>query len=268
MKQRSPAREVAAQALAAIPGFARARLVRPLAAGPTNATWLVDHQRQHWVLRLDAPAAADLGLNRENERQVCAAAAAAGITPGYRVFDTSAGVCLRRHVPGRAWTADDLRDPRSLERLAALLGRLHALPPVGRPFDPGAAVRRYAGQSGSRAASVLAEQALAALDSARAGATRSALCHNDLVAENVLETADGGLVLIDWEYAGTGDPWFDLAVVVRHHDLAERLARGFLDAYLQRTATAAEYGQLSRLCTFYGCLLELWNLRISDATLR
>ena len=179
-------------------------------------------------------------------------------------FDVSAGVCLRRFLPGRAWTADDLRDAGSLERLAALLRQLHALPPVGEPFDPGAAVRRYAAQLGNPEAAALAERALAVLEDARGGLGRSALCHNDLVAENMLETALGGLVLIDWEYAGIGDPWFDLAIVVRHHDLDARLARGFLDAYLQRTADGEEYGQLVRLCTFYGNLLELWNYRVDD----
>jgi thiamine kinase len=251
--------------VAALPGLAGARVVRPLAAGPTNTTWLVEHEAQQWVLRLDTPAATDLGLNRETERQVCAAAAAGGITPEYRLFDPAAGICLRRYVPGRAWTAEDLHDTRSLERLAAVLRRLHALPPVGGPFDPGAAVRRYARQLGNGAAAVLAERALAVLESTRGAPGRSALCHNDLVAENVLETPGEGLVLIDWEYAGAGDPWFDLAVVIRHHALGERLARMFLEAYLQRSATGKEYDQLLRLCTFYGCLLQLWNMRIGDS---
>jgi aminoglycoside phosphotransferase (APT) family kinase protein len=259
MTRPAPSREAAANAVAAMPGLAGARVVRPLAAGPTNTTWLVEHGAQQWVLRLDTPAATDLGLNRETERQACAVAAAAGITPEYRLFDPAAGICLRRYVPGRAWTAEDLHDTRSLERLAAVLRRLHALPVVGEPFDPGAAVRRYAGQVGSRAAATLGERALAALEAAWGGAGRVALCHNDLVAENVLETLGEGLVVIDWEYAGAGDPWFDLAVVIRHHGLGERLARMFLEAYLQRPATGEEYDQLLRLCTFYGCLLQLWE---------
>lgn len=260
MTRPAPSRQPAARALASIPGLAGARVVRPLATGPTNTTWLVEHEAKEWVLRLDTPAAADLGLNRETERQNSAAAAAAGITPPYRHFDTAAGVCLRRYLPGRAWTPDDLRDSQSLERLAGLLRRLHALPGAGAPFDPGAAVRRYAARIGNPEAAALAARAVAVLEKAWGGSGRSALCHNDLVAENMLETADEGLLLIDWEYAGAGDPWFDLAVVVRHHGLDERLARGFLAAYLQRTVTGKEYGQLARLCTFYGFLLELWDL--------
>ena len=46
---------------------------------------------------------------------------------------------------------------------------------------------------------------------------RPALCHNDLVHSNII---DGDPVrLIDWEYSAVGDPYFDLAIVVRHHQL-------------------------------------------------
>jgi len=258
-------RESAAKALETLPGLAGARLVRRLAAGPTNVTWLVEHESQRWVLRLDRPAAADLGLARENERRVCTAAAAVGITPEYRVFDSSAGVCLRRFVAGRACVAEDLRDAGRLERLAALLRRLHGLPPVGKPFEPGAAIRRYAAQLGTGKATELARRALACLEATRCPARPAALCHNDLVAENILETEGQSLILIDWEYAGTGDPFFDLAVVVRHHDLGDRLASVFLDAYLGRVAAEDEIGQLERQCTFYSHLLQLWNLRIGDS---
>lgn len=264
MRAGPAARAQAAAALAAIPGMEGAAIVGPLAAGPTNATWLVEQDARHWVLRLDMPEIGSLGLDRESERQVCTAAAAAGITPEYRCFDPAAGIYLRRYVPGRALSGDDLGYPRTLDRLAAVLRTLHALPLAGRAFDPAAAVRRYAAQLGSRAASELAGRALASLEGPAAGEGRFATCHNDLVAENVLQTAAGDLLLIDWEYAGVGDPMFDLAVVIRHHGLREPLARGFLEAYLQRPAAAAENERLTRLCVFYGYLLELWNLRVGD----
>jgi thiamine kinase-like enzyme len=70
------------------------------------------------------------------------------------------------------------------------------------------------------------------------------------------------LLLIDWEYAGIGDPYFDLAVVVRHHDLDKELTEYFLAAYLQRPPQQHEIRHLAGQCAFYGCLLELWNLRV------
>ena len=93
-------RKSAETALAAIPGLDGARVVRRLVAGPTNVTWLVEHLDQRWVLRLDTPAAAELGLDRKNESRACAAVAAAGIAPAYRWFDAAAGICLRHFVDG------------------------------------------------------------------------------------------------------------------------------------------------------------------------
>jgi thiamine kinase len=252
-------REAAATALAALPGLAGARIVRRLAGGPTNVTWLVEHNATHFVLRLDLPAAAELGLDRESERQVCSAAAAAGLTPAYRIFDPGSPVSLRPFVAGRACTADDLRDRARLEKLAALLRRLHDLPPAGAPFQPAVAASRYAERIGTPESAAIAARAQAAWDATQRQAGPRVPCHNDLVAENVLETTDGELLVIDWEYAGMGDPFFDLAVVVRHHALEESLAGVLLDAYLGYIATRAESRRLQRHCEFYGLLLGLWE---------
>jgi hypothetical protein len=51
-------------------------------------------------------------------------------------------------------------------------------------------------------------------------------------------------------------------VVVRHHVLNDALAEYFLEAYLGRPPARGESGRLSRQCAFYGCLLELWYLRV------
>ena len=91
----------------------------------------------------------------------------------------------------------------------------------------------------------------------------NALCHNDLVAENILRVPGRGLVLIDWEYAGIGDPYFDLAVVVRHHGLGDALTQRFLAVYLGRAPDQPEQARLATQCDFYGCLLALWNERIT-----
>jgi thiamine kinase len=168
-------------------------------------------------------------------------------------------VSLRPYVGGRACTREDFHDVVRLAKLAALLRRLHDLPPAGRPFDPAAAARRYANQIGTPASAELAVRAQAAWKTAQRPSGSPVPCHNDLVAENVLETADGDLLLIDWEYAGMGDPFFDLAVVVRHHELDDSLAQSLLDAYLGRTATRADAERLQRHCEFYGLLLRLWE---------
>ena len=201
-----------------------------------------------------------LGLDRVNETLVSAAVAAADLGLEYLYFDPQQGICLRPWLTGRSWTLADLQEPRNLERLASLLSRLHSLPAVGKPFDPLAAARRYAVALGTKQAARLADRAADLIGAGQGGET--ALCHNDLVSENIFEAEDGRLLLIDWEYAGMGDPYFDLAVVIQHHRLEPALSRSFLDAYLGRSATTEEQKHLSQQCSFYQCLLKLWNLRL------
>lgn len=250
----------AERTLASIPGMAGASLETALADGPTNTTWLVTREGERWVLRLDKAGAAELELDRASEGAVCERVAAAGFAPRYTVFDAAAGVCLRPFADGASLTADDLRDRRTLDELAEALRRLHALPPVGRAFDPLGAARRYAEQLGTAEAADLARRAQAILASERVTDAAPVLCHNDLVAANIVRTPRG-LLLIDWEYAGIGDAFFDLAVVIRHHGLGDELAEHFLEAYLERAPGEAEWAHLQRQCDFYGVLLDLWNLR-------
>lgn len=174
-------------------------------------------------------------------------------------FEPAEGLYLREFQAGRSWTQSDLENPENLARLARLLRTLHALEPVGVVFDPLAAARRYAAQLGTEQARSIVGRAEKQVKRFAADSLRPALCHNDLVCQNVLEGER--LMLIDWEYAGIGDPFFDLAVLVQHHGLDKALARCLLENYLGRAAHSDEAEHLSQQCDFYQCLLELWNLR-------
>jgi thiamine kinase-like enzyme len=245
------------KALDAIPGFAGSRIDSQLSDGPTNASYLLEQGGAQYVLRIDKLDAVKLGLNRSNEKQVCKIVADAGISPEPLYFDSVAGIYLRRYLSGRSWVVSDLDTPGNLERLARLLGALHRLPPAGDVFDPLAAATRYAKQLGSEQSRSILHRAEISMQQLTADPMSPALCHNDLVCQNVLESER--LMLIDWEYAGIGDPYFDLAVVVQHHFLDERSAHGFLNAYLERPASPREIKHLQLQCDFYACLLELWK---------
>ena len=244
--------------LESIPGFAGARVAEQLSDGPTNNSYLVARDDGKYVLRLDKPEAARLGLDRHSEKEVIEVVAEAGLGQEPVYLDVSAGVYLRPFIPGRTWTKEDLEQAGNLERLAGLLRSLHALSPAGRIFEPLAAAARYAGQVGTAQAN--RAYAAAADACSRIEPFTPALCHNDLVCHNVLEGQ--GLTLIDWEYAGVGDPYFDLAVVVEHHGLEDGLARGFLAAYLGGEIQGEHWPRLQKQRRFYRQLLVLWKMRV------
>jgi len=248
------------QALVRVPGLAADSVIRVLSDGPSNTSWLVKRGGELCVLRLDKPFAAELGLDRNAEHDVAETASLAGIGAEPLFFDADNGISLRQFLPGRAWQDSDLQQPDKLQLLASRLRDLHALPPVGKYYEPGLAARRYARQLGTIEAQVMADQANLLLAELRFQRGRECLCHNDLVAANILDCSNG-LMLIDWEYAGLGDPWFDLALVIEHHQLNDGLQDVFIQAYLNRQPRESEISRLLLWRNFYRVLLTLWRLR-------
>lgn len=97
-------------------------------------------------------------------------------------------------------------DPR---RAGALLARLHQSGErLDRPFDPFDAARRYAEALGRSPLSPALAEAIAR--AGRDAPARPVLVHGDPVPDNFIDAGDR-LMLVDWEYAGMGDPAWDLA---------------------------------------------------------
>ena len=234
-------------------------VIHSLRRSPLAHSWLVECSGERAVLRIDQPAAAAMGLDRAAEFARLEALAAAGLGPAPIAADPERGLLLRRHIEGRAWQAADLRSPANLERAAALLRRAHGVQIDAPPLDLNVAIELYARLAGAGATG-LAETAVSQLARCRDPRAPQVFCHNDPVAANFVAGpgAAGQLWLIDWEYSGFNEFWFDLAVVLRHHELPAALAGTFLRAYFGRPAAAAEVQRLADWCTFYASLARLW----------
>jgi hypothetical protein len=56
-------------------------------------------------------------------------------------------------------------------------------------------------------------------------------CHNDLLAENFILGEDGRMWVIDWEYGGVNDPYYDLGVLCAENPLTADEERAVIDRY-------------------------------------
>jgi aminoglycoside phosphotransferase (APT) family kinase protein len=111
------------------------------------------------------------------------------------------GFLITRFVEGEPGRID-------VEEAVALLRRLHEGPPIPGRFDSFRVVEAYAELA--RPAKYDWAHDLAQRIEARLGARPLVSCHNDLLPANFIN--DGArLWLLDWEYAGMGDPAFDFA---------------------------------------------------------
>jgi aminoglycoside phosphotransferase (APT) family kinase protein len=227
-----------AAALALVPGLeggvAPLRLAR-LPGGTVNDTWRVDTAQGRFVLRIDGAAWRRPGVDRERERLVHDAAAAAGLAPRVRRRAVELGAQVSEFLEGRGWIAADLAQPQALERLGARLSQLHALAaPAGvAPFDPVHCAREYLQRlDPAEAARTGAQSVVDRVDEAArqvAGGGRSlAVIHGDLAPANLLEGTE--LWLLDWEYAQVADPLYDLGCLFAYHPELRPQARSWLAA--------------------------------------
>jgi thiamine kinase-like enzyme len=208
------------------PGAAAA--VEPLGGGITNHNFKVTVRDKVFVLRIGGKDTALLGIDRSDEHEATLAAASIGIGPEVTAFVD--GCLVTRFIEGRPVPPEEL-DPASAGGTIRLV---HDGPAIPGRFDSFRVVETYRATAEARGVSIPvayeeASRRAAAIEATRAGAPLVP-CHNDLLNANFLY--DGTrLRIVDWEYAGMGDPFFDLGNFAANHGLDEAGEQSLLEAY-------------------------------------
>jgi thiamine kinase-like enzyme len=127
-----------------------------------------------------------------------------------------------------------MQEPATIRCVASALRAVHKGPPLPGRFDSFRVVEEYRSAAFARGAAVPSEY-VRARQTARAiermrGPVPERPCHNDLLNANFID--DGRRIrIVDWEYAGMGDVFFDLANFAVNHDLGEEARGQLLTAY-------------------------------------
>lgn len=246
----------AARALAGIPAFDfEGAEIEPLPVGSNNRSFLVRTVQGWFVLRLSDPKNVPVGVDRQRELRTQEAAGNAGIAAAIMYANIDAGIFLTEYVAGAPLRMGDMQRPSIIKRIASLLRAVHELPVIGPPLDLEAAAGSYVEQvavaarknTAARCARIIAEDA-----STREETT---CCHNDIICANII--AGDRLRLIDWEYAGANDPYFDLAVLTGYHDLPAPVVESLLHAYAG-SASAENRARLEQQRRIFDAVQFLW----------
>jgi thiamine kinase-like enzyme len=259
-----PPPEIERLCSAIVPGSGSIDVER-LGAGLVSDTYRVVRGGAAYTLKVAAEDRPNLGLNPRWEVQVLERAAGAGLAPRLVYFDPDGAVLLMRWVEGRSWISHEAAIPANLDRIAALLRRVHslALPDPERVVTPLQWIEIYE-EALSQRASHSSDPALRgeALGRARAWLELprpvGVVCHSDLHAMNLLEENDS-LILLDWEYAHVTDPLWDLAGWSANNDLDTESQRGLLGRYLGRAPLPGEWQRLRLLLALYDYVCLLWT---------
>jgi thiamine kinase-like enzyme len=228
---------------------------QPLEGGITNRNFRLRWGGREVVLRLPGKDTALLGIDRRAEYEATCAAAATGVGPEVVAFEPRLGCLVTAYIEGSPVTAEQLQG--RIPELVRALRAIHAGSPLGNAFDPFAVVERYAQLARERGGTV--PQAVTEL-AAAAARIRPELrgpehdpvpCHNDLLTANLLD--DGHrLRIVDWEYAGMGDPYFELANLAVKNGFSPSHETELLEGYWGAATPARRHAlQLMRVMASY-----------------
>lgn len=218
--------------------------VTPLSGGITNQNYRVDVGNSSFVLRVGGKGTHLLGIDRERERACTALAAQIGVGAEVIYYHASAStqVLVTQFIGGANISPESAVEPETLRRIVEALRIYHNGPAFPGTFSPFATVRAYHRLALDQGVSfpstlplvfqlmTLIEEALAPLQQVRP-------CHNDLLASNFID--DGHAIrIVDWEYAGMGDLFFDLGNFAVNQTLDEEQCKLLVKLYFGEVSQA------------------------------
>lgn len=227
--------------LSEIGGFERPDRIEPL-RGLSNRVFLLAVAGDEYVFRCANENAARFGISRQAEADALRRAQEAGLGPEVVRHVLPQGHLITRRIHAQPF-ADDPgrhRDPQVLRSVVRAVRSVHRLAGIDHAFDPFARIRASFARAAEHATPLPAgsDRVLCRLDEIETTrgplASRDrAFCHNDLFAGNLLDAEP--VRLVDWEFAGMGDRFFDLATLAVATDestpLPRELRRLILDEY-------------------------------------
>jgi thiamine kinase-like enzyme len=225
------------EAIARVPMWANPQEIEvsELEGGITNLNYRVDVDGKSFHLRIPGANTELLGINREHEYRANLVAGELGIAPEVVYFIEPEGYLVTRFVDGRPIPPEELQQPPNLLKIAEILHNIHALPTIPGTFSAFQVVRDYT--EIAKRYKVDFPQSFKWLISQMNSAENALAsqrffpkpCHNDLLNGNFLFT--DRLYILDWEYAGMGDIFFDLANFSNNHELSEAQDQVLLNCY-------------------------------------
>jgi thiamine kinase-like enzyme len=207
-----------------------------LAGGITNRNYRVVMGGEDYVLRICGKDTAVLGIDRDAECAATMAAARIGVGPEVVVYRPDLEVLVTRWVKGRPATPEEVRSTPFLEQVAGALRAVHAGPPLNARFDAFALVVDYRDEVRERGGADPAGYHEAAAAAARIATVLTGPdhepvpCHNDLLHANFLHDGDR-VRIVDWEYAGMGDRFFDLGNLAVNNEFGSDDEERLIAAY-------------------------------------
>ena len=227
------------QILQRIPDFVLSEnaLITELTGGITNKNYKITSNGESYVLRMGGNETKFLGIDREVEYECSRLAAQIGVAPEPIAFIAPEGFILARFISGKGIPAEEIGIEENIRRVVESMRAYHALESFPGSFSPFRVAEEYARTA--RSFDVKLPEKMdwylkksREIETALYGREPLALhpCHNDLLNGNFID--DGSRFrILDWEYAGMGDIFFDLGNFAIQHEFNDEQDEILLKAY-------------------------------------
>ena len=202
--------------------------------GMTNQNYLVKTTNKQYIVKFFGKGTEKL-INRQDEKYNLELLKDLDLDVRNYLFDIEAGIKVNEYIES-AITLDSTSIKTKFDKIAPILQTIHASGKELRgEFAPFEEIKKYeslieekipyANYEAVREEVFSLEKRLADL-----GVDRKS-CHIDLVPENFIESPQGRLYLIDWEYSSMNDPMWDLAALFLESEFTSQEEEAFLSRY-------------------------------------
>ena len=232
------------RAIAKVPFLAESKNIKkiPLSGGITNLNFKIEADGRSYVIRLAGAGTEKLGIKRDVEYAANYAAGQLGIAPDVVYFIEPEGYIVTRFINGKRVMPEEIVKPHNLARVASKLRLFHRhAPKLKGEFNVFRRVENLTKVSKSNNSKFpfdwnwIMQKTREVKDALAKDPYIPTPCHDDLLNLNWLDEdvpgEIGELRLLDWEYAGMGDIFFDLGNFSHHHRLSDDQQRLFLQEY-------------------------------------
>lgn len=202
--------------------------------GMTNQNYLVKTTNKQYIVKFFGKGTEKL-INRQDEKYNLELLKDLDLDVKNYLFDIDAGIKVNEYIES-AITLDSRSIKTKFDKIVPILQTIHASGKELRgEFAPFEEIKKYeslieekipyANYEAVREEVFSLEKRLADL-----GVDRKS-CHIDLVPENFIESPQGRLYLIDWEYSSMNDPMWDLAALFLESEFTRQEEEDFLSHY-------------------------------------
>ena len=202
--------------------------------GMTNQNYLAKTTNKQYIVKFFGKGTEKL-INRQDEKYNLELLKDLDLDVKNYLFDIEAGIKVNEYIES-AITLDSTSIKTKFDKIAPILQTIHASGKELRgEFAPFEEIKKYESLIEEKIPYVNYEAVREEVFSlekrlADLGVDRKS-CHIDLVPENFIESPQGRLYLIDWEYSSMNDPMWDLAALFLESEFTRQEEEDFLSHY-------------------------------------